>query len=154
MIARLDRSAGTAALAAAAGWLVILVGFLLQSADGLVPWDTLYALLAEGGLIVGLVTIVALNGMLARVGGARDPWRIVALVLAVLGVGVLTLLTWFTPLLGRPSLGRVADRRISIAGRDAGLQSRPLGIRGGMAVELRTLRSAGCDGVRPDRRVR
>ena len=64
------------------------------------PLPTLYALLVAGGLIVGLATIVALNGMLARVGGARDPWRIVALVLAVLGVGVLTLLTWFKPLWG------------------------------------------------------
>ncbi len=53
-----------------------------------------------GGLIVGLATLVALNGMPAPVDGARDTWRILALVLAVLGVGVLTIMTWFTPLWG------------------------------------------------------
>jgi len=97
LIARLNRSAGTAALVAAVGWLVILVAFLVLSADGLVPWETVYALLMAGGLIVGLATLIALNGMLARVAGARDKWRIGALVLAVLGVGVLASLTWFNP---------------------------------------------------------
>jgi len=76
----------------------MLAGMLVHAADSIVPWETVYSLLSAGGLIVGLVTLVALNGMLARVGGVRDMWHTLALALAVLGVGVLAFVTWFVPL--------------------------------------------------------
>lgn len=96
MLARLTPYAGTAAVAAAAGWLIMLVGFMLQSADNIVPWEPLYNVMTAGGLIVGLATLVALNGLLARTGKAVDTWTILTVVLAVLGVAALTAVLWAT----------------------------------------------------------
>lgn len=98
MFARTERIAGTAAVVAPWGWLALLAGFLFQSAESAVPWETLSLILSVAGLIVGLASLVALSGMLVQVGDARDVWRTVAVVLAILGVAVLTFLTWFTPL--------------------------------------------------------
>lgn len=125
MIARLNRSAGTAAAVAAAGWLVMMAGILVHAADSVFSWETVYSLLSAGGLIVGLVTLVALNGMLARVGSARDMWRTLALVLAVLGVGVLALVTWLIPvwvgLLSAASLIAAFRLRAATLGSQVGL---------------------------------
>lgn len=118
MLARLNRSSGSAAGAAAAGWLVMLAGFLVQAADNPLAWNVDHSLLVAGKLIVGLITLIALYGMLARVGIARGAWQMAALALGVVGVVALTVVTWFTPLwsglLSATSL--IAARRMLSAG--------------------------------------
>jgi len=98
MVASLTRSAGTAALVAASVWLIGLVGFLVMGAGVLSSWQTTYTLLTAGGLVAGLATLVALNGLLSRAADGAAGWRWAALGLGALGVVVIGLVLWAYPL--------------------------------------------------------
>lgn len=90
------RTAGTAAVIAAACWLAailvsVLLNVLLNASDSSLPAYLLFAVVVG---VASVATVVALAGLNARAGGRRDPWTLAAVGLALVAALALVLVTW------------------------------------------------------------
>jgi hypothetical protein len=86
------RTAGTAAVIAAVGWLAsIATAMILDTYE----WqEQAYLLFAVVVGVTGVSTVLALSGLNARAGGRRDAWTVIALVLAIVAALMLLVVAW------------------------------------------------------------
>ena len=96
MATNFTRSAGTAALVAAVGWLVAVVGLALDdvaesSGDSGMALYLVFTLVVG---VAGVTTVLALAGLNSRAGGRRDAWTVIAVGLAVVAALMLVVVAW------------------------------------------------------------
>ena len=86
------RTAGTAAVIAAVGWLVAIATVaILDIFESQLPAYLLFAVVVG---VTGVSTVLALAGLNSRAGGRRDAWTVIAVGLAIVAALMLVVVAW------------------------------------------------------------